>query len=134
MIEPTASVDVMAKLALAGPAGAIGSERGGESFAKSLQNAAQKHGRPAARQAATELVASALLVPVLDAMYERPLAEAPFAPTAAEKRFAPMLSQHLADRIIGAANFSLVNTILDRLLGPETPAPEAPSESDHVQL
>ncbi len=134
MIEPTASIDVMAKLARPGPAGAVGAEQGGKSFAKSLQKAAQAHGRPAARQAATELVASALLVPVLDAMYERPFAKAPFAPTAAEKRFAPLLSQHMADRIIGAANFSLVNTILDRLLGPETPAPEAPSESDHVQL
>ena len=128
MIEPTASIDVMAKLALAGPAGAIGAGQGSESFAKALQKEAQTHGRTAARQAATELVASALLVPVLDAMYERPLAEPPFAPTAAEKRFAPMLSQHMADRIIGAANFSLVDTILDRLLGPE-----APSETEHVE-
>ena len=134
MMEPTASVDVMIKLARPGPAGAIGNEPSGASFAEALQKAAQTHGRPAAREAATQLVASALLVPVLDAMYERPLAEPPFAPTAVEKRFAPMLSQHLADRIIGAANFSLVNTIVDRLLGPETPAPEAPSESDHVEL
>ena len=134
MIEPTASIDVMVTLARPSPAGAIGAEQGSESFAKALHKAAQAHGRPAARQAATELVATALLVPVLDAMYERPWAEAPFAPTAAEKRFAPMLSQHLADRIVGSANFSLVNTILDRLLGPETPAPEAPSESDHVEL
>ena len=134
MIEPTASIEVMVKLARPGPVGAIGAEQGGESFAQSLQKAAQTHGRPAARQAATELVASALLVPVLDAMYERPFAEPPFAPTTAEKRFAPLLSQHMADRIIGAANFSLVDTILDRLLGPETPAPEAPSESDHVEL
>ena len=110
MIEPTASIDVMAKLALPGPAGAIGAGQGSESFAKALQKEAQTHGRTAARQAATELVASALLVPVLDAMYERPLAEPPFAPTAAEKRFAPMLSQHMADRIIGATNFSLVDT------------------------
>ncbi len=134
MIEPTASIDMMAKLARPGPAGGTGAAQGSESFAKALQKEAQTHGRSAARQAATELVASALLVPVLDAMYERPLAEAPFAPTAAEKRFAPMLSQHLADRIIGAANFPLVDTILDRLLGPEVATDDAPSESDHVQL
>ncbi len=134
MIEPTASVDMMAKFARPGAAGGAGAAQGRESFALALQEEAQTHGRSAARQAATELVASALLVPVLDAMYERPLAEPPFAPTAAEKRFAPMLSQHLADRIIGAANFPLVDTILDRLLGPEAPAPEAPSESDHVDL
>ena len=134
MIEPTASVDMMAKFARPGAAGGTGAAQGSESFALALQEEAQTHGRSAARQAATELVASALLVPVLDAMYERPLAEPPFAPTAAEKRFAPMLSQHLADRIIGAANFPLVDTILDRLLGPEAPAPEAPSESDHVDL
>ncbi len=133
MIEPTASADLMAKFALPALAGAAGNEPGGESFAESLQIAAQTHGRPAAREAATQLVASALLVPVLDALYERPLAEPPFAPTAAERRFAPLLSQHLADRIIGAANFSLVDAILDRLLGPEAPAPEAPSESDHVK-
>ena len=88
---------------------------------------------PVTSRGATQLVASALLVPVLDAMYERPLAEPPFAPTTAEKRFAPLLSQHLADRIIGPANFPLVDVILDRLLGPEAPASEAPSESDHVE-
>jgi len=133
MIEPTASAELMAKFALPALAGGAGNEPGGEAFAESLQKAAQMHGRPAAREAATQLVASALLVPVLDAMYERPRAEPPFAPTAAEKRFAPLLSQHLADRIIGAANFSLVDTILDRLLGPEMPEPEAPSETDHVE-
>ncbi len=133
MIEPMASVDVMVKLARPGPAGAMGNEPRGASFAEALQKEAQTHGRSAARQAATELVASALLVPVLDAMYERPLAEPPFAPTAAEKRFAPMLSQHMADRIIGAANFPLVDTILDRLLGPEKPTNDVPSESDHVE-
>ena len=133
MIEPTASADLMAKFALPALAGAAGNEAGGEAFAESLQKAAQTHGRPAAREAATQLVASALLVPVLDAMYERPFAEPPFAPTAAEKRFAPLLSQHMADRIIGAGNFSLVDVILDRLLGPEAPAPEAPSESNHVE-
>ncbi len=133
MIEPTASADLMAKFALPASAGAGGNDPGGDSFAESLRKAAQTHGRPAAREAATELVASALLVPVLDAMYERPLAEPPFAPTAAEKRFAPLLSQHLADRIIGAANFPLVDLILDRLLGPEAPASEAPLEPDHVE-
>ncbi len=133
MIEPTASAELMAKFALPALAGGAGNEPGGESFAESLQKAAQTYGRPAAREAATQLVASALLVPVLDTMYERPLAQPPFAPTAAEKRFAPLLSQHLADRIIGAANFPLVDAILDRLLGPEAPAPEAPSESDHVE-
>ena len=133
MIEPTASAALMAKFALPALAGGAGNEPGGESFAEALQRAAQTHGRPAAREAATQLVASALLVPVLEAMYERPRAEPPFAPTAAEKRFAPLLSQHLADRIIGAANFPLVDVILDRLLGPETPAPKAPSESDHVE-
>ena len=133
MIEPTASADLMAKFALPARAGAVGNEPGSASFAEALQKAAQTHGRPAAREAATQLVASALLVPVLDAMYERPLAEPPFAPTAAEKRFAPLLSQHLADRIIGAANFPLVDVILDRLLGPETSTAEAPSEPDHVE-
>ena len=134
MIEPTASIDVIAKLVPPGLADAIGAEQGSGSFAQALQKEAQTHGRPAARKAASELVAAALLMPVLAAMYERPLAEAPFAPTAVEKRFAPMLSQHMADRIIGATNFSLVDTILDRLLGPETPVTEALSESDHAQL
>ena len=133
MIEPTASADLIAKLTLPGAAGRAASDPSGASFVQALQQAAEAQGRPAAREAATQLVASALLVPVLDAMYERPRAEPPFAPTAAEKRFAPLLSQHLADRIIGAANFPLVDVILDRLLGPEAPAPQAPSESDHVE-
>ncbi len=134
MIEPTTNVDMMAKLAHLGPAGGTDAAKGSESFARALQEEAQTHGRPAARQAATELVAQALLVPVLNAMYERPLAEAPFAPTAVEKRFAPMLSQNMADRIMGAANFPLVDTILDRLLGPEKPTDDVPSESDHAEL
>lgn len=67
-----------------------------------------------ARQAANQLVSSAFLIPILSKLRETSMAEGPFAPGAAEKRFGPMLDQHLADRIIEASNFDIVDAIAER--------------------
>jgi Rod binding domain-containing protein len=95
---------------------------GGELFSQVLHQAAQDHDRAVARDAATRLVSSVFIMPVLAALHDSPFLEPPFTPTFAEKQFQPLLDQQIADRIAGAANFSLVDVIVDRLLGPELPA------------
>ncbi len=98
-------------------------------FAQLLQQATGgQTRREMAREAATQLVAEALIMPVLESMRDSPMLRPPFAPGFAEKRFAPLLDQQIADRITGASNFSLVDQIVDRLLGPI-----APSSSSNAQ-
>jgi Rod binding domain-containing protein len=90
------------------------------SFYKALTNASAGERREAAESAAKQLVSSALVMPVLASMREGTFnTDGPFAPGMVEQRFAPMLDQHLADRITGAANFDLVDEIVERYLGPE---------------
>jgi Rod binding domain-containing protein len=69
-----------------------------------------------ARTAAAQLVSSAFVLPVLEAMREDPLGSdsGPFAPGAAEKRFGPLLDQQFADRITSASNFPLIDAIVSR--------------------
>jgi Rod binding domain-containing protein len=97
--------------------------RSGAAFAQVLQQAADGRDRDAARDAATRLVSSVFIMPVLASMHDSPFLKPPFAPTFAQKQFQPLLDRHLADRITGSANFPLVDVIVDRLIGPE-PAPE----------
>ena len=67
-----------------------------------------------ARQAANQLVASAFIIPMLSKLRETSLAEGPFAPGAAEKRFGPLLDEKFADRIVEASNFNIVEAIAER--------------------
>jgi hypothetical protein len=68
------------------------------------------------REAATKLVSTALVLPVLSSLHESPLRaqRGPFALNSAEKRFGPLLDEHLADRITRSANFTLIDTIVKR--------------------
>lgn len=70
-----------------------------------------------AREAANQLVASTFIIPILGKLRDSSMAEGPFAPGAAEKRFGPMLDQHMADRIIEASNFDIVDAIAERYAG-----------------
>lgn len=90
---------------------------GDSSFARELE-AAGATDRSTLRQAATQLVSSALLMPVMQLMAESPLAAGPFAPGSAEKHFQPLLHQHLTERITEAANFPIVDAIVDRYAPP----------------
>jgi hypothetical protein len=103
----------------------------GEAFAKALTLAQQSRDRATVRESASKLVSSAFIMPVLEMLHDSEFLEPPFAPTVAEKRFQPLLDQHIADRITSAANFPLVDAIVDRLLGPE-PAPAATGDSTGV--
>lgn len=89
----------------------------GEALYRDLHAAATESSADKARNAATSFVASALLMPILGTLHESPFElKPPFAPGVAEKRFAPMLDQHLSDRIAKASNFDLVDAIVKRFV------------------
>ncbi len=69
------------------------------------------------RESAEQLVASALLLPVLEEMSSSPLRpeDGPFAENVVEKRFGPLLHQHLADRMMQSRSFGLVDAVVERL-------------------
>lgn len=80
------------------------------------------------REAATQFVATAFIMPVLEVMHDSPFAAEPFAPNSAQKRFMPLLHWQIADRVTRAANFPLVDRIVDQVLrrgdaGPDASAP-----------
>ncbi|MEE8509291.1 MAG: hypothetical protein V3T07_09525 [Myxococcota bacterium] len=113
MIDPLAGLDTMmrvdpALIPRAGP---------GPSFADLLQQTARPTESPAeaAREAAARLVSSSFIMPVLTSLRESTEAAEPFAPGPVERRFAPMLDWIIADRITEAANFSLIDAIVERL-------------------
>ena len=92
---------------------------GADGFASALAVAGATGDREALRAAATELVASILIQPILSQLRESSILEGAFAPGLVEKQFAPLLDQHLANRIAGGANLPLVDVIVDRLAGTE---------------
>lgn len=69
-----------------------------------------------AREAANKLIASAFIIPTLQSLRENSLApeEGPFSPNIAQKRFGPILDQHIADNVVTGSNFKLVDTIVDQ--------------------
>ncbi len=122
MIDLMQSMDVMVGVKPAFDRPPAVDDHGARPFAQLLQQATGRQTRrEMAREAATQLVAAALIMPVLESLRDSPMLRPPFAPGVAEKRFAPLLDQQIADRIAGASNFSLVDQIVDRLLGPITP-------------
>jgi Rod binding domain-containing protein len=80
-----------------------------------LRAAGSGDGPDEAREAAEKFVSIAFIEPVLASLRESALAEGPFAPSDAERRFSPMLHQHLADRIVASANFPLVDRVVAQL-------------------
>jgi len=69
-----------------------------------------------AGEAAQKLVASTLVEPILKQLRETNNAAAPFGPSEAEKQFGPILDGQIADRIVGAADFPLVDRIKQDLM------------------
>ncbi len=129
MIDLIQSMDVMIGVKPAFDRRPAVDDHGARPFAQLLQQeTGRQTRREMAREAATQLVSAALILPVLESMRDSPMLRPPFAPGFAEKRFAPLLDQQIADRITGASNFSLVDQIVDRLLGPI-----APPSSSNVQ-
>ena len=129
MIDPLAGLDAMMGAAPGARLGGPGRDaRTGPSFADILDRTDRPTGSPAdlARAAAGRLVASSFIMPVLTSLRESSTAAEPFAPGPAERRFAPMLDWIIADRITEAANFSLIDAIVDRLGPPAATRGGAP--------
>lgn len=69
-----------------------------------------------ARTAAEGLVSTTFIEPILKQMRESNNTPPPFGPSNAEKQFASLLDTKLADEIVHAANFPLVERITAQLL------------------
>ena len=74
-----------------------------------------------AREVATQFVATAFIMPVLEMLHDSPFATEPFAPNDAERRFAPLLDWQIADRVTSSANFPLVDRIVEQMLRTSEP-------------
>ncbi len=81
-----------------------------------------------ARKAAEGLVSTTFIEPILKQVRESNDTPPPFGPSNAEKQFASLLDTKLADEIVHAANFPLVERITAQLLRnmPEIQANEKP--------
>lgn len=77
-----------------------------------------------ARAAAEGLVSTTFIEPILKQVRESNDTPPPFGPSSAEKQFASLLDTKLADEIVHAANFPLVERISKQLLA-NMPAPSA---------
>lgn len=85
-----------------------------------------REGRPEAakaREAAEQLVATTLVLPVLKQLRESNNAAPPFAPTNAEKQFGALLDHRLAHDIVKGANFPMVDRLARDLLRSHGTAP-----------
>jgi Rod binding domain-containing protein len=69
-----------------------------------------------AREAAEQLVTQTFVAPMLKQLRETNQAAAPFAPTQAEKQFRALTDADLAQRIVRAARFPLVDRLAQDLL------------------
>jgi Rod binding domain-containing protein len=69
-------------------------------------------------------VASTFIMPVLAELREGSFLAGPFARGFAERQFQPLLDQQIADSVTRGANFPLVESIVERLMGHEARAVE----------
>ena len=96
-----------------------------ESITKQFEATTRQGKRETLQEAAEQLVSTSFILPVLSMIRESAMSEGPFAPGMAERRFGPLFDQHIADNITQAANFPLIDAIVDRYLPRTTsPAPE----------
>ena len=86
------------------------------SFEAELRAAGRADQVEQARQAAQQMVASTFIMPVLAKMRQSPFLVGPFAPGDTERRFGPLMDQHVADRIAAGDSFPLVDRITEHLL------------------
>lgn len=81
-----------------------------------------------ARKAAEGLVSTTFIEPILKQVRESNNTPPPFGPSTAEKQFASLLDTKLADEIVKAANFPLVERITAQLLQ-NMPQADAPTQA-----
>lgn len=83
-----------------------------------------------ARQAAEGLVATSFIKPILAQTRESNNAPPPFGPTQAEKQFQSLLDNRLADELVHAAQFPIVDRMVKRF----TAHLEQPQQTQRVDL
>lgn len=79
-----------------------------------------------ARKAAEQIVAVALVQPILKQLRESSQAAPPFAPTQGEKQFQSLMDAQVAQQVVGSKRFALVDRIQELMLkrsGAMTPSP-----------
>jgi Rod binding domain-containing protein len=88
-----------------------------------------------AREAAEQLVAQTFVLPMLKEMRQSNSAAPPFAPSQGEKQFRALMDAELAQRIVKASRFNLVQRLARDLLNvpgaavePPTGLPNQPTE------
>lgn len=91
------------------------------SFASVLSRAGTQAGKEQspqerARAGAEQLVATALVQPILKQLRESNQAQEPFKPNAAEKSFRGMMDAQLAQRMVTSKGWKLVDHVADSLL------------------
>ena len=84
-------------------------------FAAALGRVSEGTREAQIHQAAEQLVATALVQPILASLTKSTFREGPFAPGPIEERFTPLLHRHLSDRIVASSNFGLVQALTDQL-------------------
>ncbi len=108
-------IDAMANLPAMAGSSHVAPTDGGFASALSASSEDAAAIRQEAREAASQFVATAFIMPVLKMMHDTPFATEPFAPNSAQKRFMPMLDWQIADRVTSSANFPLVDRIVQQM-------------------
>jgi Rod binding domain-containing protein len=96
-----------------------------ESFAAVLARAGTRGAKApaaAAREAAEQIVSVTLVQPLLMRLRESNMAAPPLAPSRGERQFQSLMDAHVAQEVVKAANFPLVDELARRLLRDATPA------------
>lgn len=105
---------------LAGSAAGIEARAGGDRalFSDALAKArgAERGTAGEARDAAEQLVAASLILPVLKGLREGNQAAAPFAPGPGEKAFRGMMDDMLAQKLVKRSNWVLVDKVAERIV------------------
>lgn len=86
-----------------------------------------------ARRAAEGLVSTSFIEPILKQTRESNNAPPPFGPSNVEKQFGALLDSRLADDIVHAANFPLVDRIAEELTR-NMPASESTAQTPRIDI
>ena len=108
----------------------------GSDFSSILARADRKtNATPAerARSAAQQFVAVALVQPLLKQLRETSMAAPPFAPTSGEKQFQSLYDAEIAQRLVSAAHFPLVDRLAHDLLNKGRQEPQISADRAKVE-
>lgn len=86
------------------------------SFAAELEAAGRGELVEQVRELAVQLVSTAFVQPALESVRDSGFRSERFAAGDAERRFGPLLDQHIADRVTGASEFPIVDRLTEHVL------------------